>query len=36
MLFDPLQLGALTLTNRIILAPLTRARAGADPAARSR
>ncbi len=27
-LFDPLQLGALTLPNRIFLAPLTRARAG--------
>lgn len=28
-LFDPLKLGDLTLPNRIILAPLTRARAGA-------
>ena len=28
-LFDPLQLGDLTLPNRIIMAPLTRARAGA-------
>lgn len=27
-LFDPLQLGALTLPNRILMAPLTRARAG--------
>ncbi len=27
-LFDPLQLGSLTLPNRIFLAPLTRARAG--------
>lgn len=27
-LFDPLQLGSLTLSNRIFLAPLTRARAG--------
>ncbi|MBB5033313.1 alkene reductase [Prosthecobacter vanneervenii] len=27
-LFDPLQLGSLTLANRIFLAPLTRARAG--------
>ena len=26
-LFDPLTLGALTLPNRIILAPLTRSRA---------
>ncbi|MGC4060884.1 MAG: alkene reductase [Aquabacterium sp.] len=30
MLFDPLQVGALTLPNRIILAPLTRARAGTE------
>jgi 2,4-dienoyl-CoA reductase-like NADH-dependent reductase (Old Yellow Enzyme family) len=29
-LFDPLQVGALTLPNRIIMAPLTRKRAGAD------
>jgi N-ethylmaleimide reductase len=29
-LFTPLQLGALTLPNRIVLAPLTRNRAGAD------
>ena len=29
-LFDPLQLGALTLPNRIIMAPLTRKRAGVD------
>jgi 2,4-dienoyl-CoA reductase-like NADH-dependent reductase (Old Yellow Enzyme family) len=29
-LFDPLQLGALDLPNRIIMAPLTRARAGRD------
>ncbi|WP_374303441.1 alkene reductase [Paracoccus sp. (in: a-proteobacteria)] len=29
-LFDPLQIGALTLRNRIVMAPLTRARAGAD------
>ncbi len=29
-LFDPLQLGALTLPNRILLAPLTRARAGKE------
>ncbi len=28
-LFDPLQLGALTLPNRIVMAPLTRCRAGA-------
>ena len=27
-LFDPLQLGALTLPNRIVMAPLTRTRAG--------
>ncbi len=29
-LFDPLKLGDLTLPNRIIMAPLTRARAGAE------
>ncbi|WP_207099652.1 alkene reductase [Paracoccus shandongensis] len=29
-LFDPLPLGPLTLKNRIVMAPLTRARAGAD------
>jgi len=29
-LFDPLKLGDLTLPNRIIMAPLTRSRAGAD------
>jgi 2,4-dienoyl-CoA reductase-like NADH-dependent reductase (Old Yellow Enzyme family) len=29
-LFDPLQLGELTLPNRIIMAPLTRSRAGAQ------
>ncbi len=29
-LFQPLQLGSLTLKNRIIMAPLTRARAGAS------
>lgn len=29
-LFDPLQLGALELPNRIIMAPLTRKRAGVD------
>ena len=29
-LFDPLQLGALTLPNRIVMGPLTRARAGCD------
>ena len=29
-LFDPLQIGPLTLRNRIVMAPLTRARAGAD------
>ena len=29
-LFDPLQLGDLTLANRIIMAPLTRCRAGGD------
>ncbi|HQT47329.1 MAG TPA: alkene reductase [Acidocella sp.] len=29
-LFDPLQLGSLTLPNRIIMAPLTRARAGVE------
>ncbi len=28
-LFDPLQIGPLTLPNRIVMAPLTRARAGA-------
>ena len=27
-LFDPLQLGALTLPNRILMAPLARVRAG--------
>ena len=30
VLFQPLQLGALTLPNRIVMAPLTRSRAGAD------
>ncbi|WP_295049050.1 alkene reductase [uncultured Paracoccus sp.] len=29
-LFDPLQIGPLTLKNRIIMAPLTRARAGTE------
>ena len=29
-LFDPLQIGPLTLKNRIVMAPLTRARAGAE------
>ncbi len=29
-LFDPLKLGALTLPNRIIMAPLTRSRATPD------
>ncbi len=29
-LFDPLTIGALTLPNRIVMAPLTRARAGAQ------
>ena len=29
-LFDPLQLGALHLPNRVVMAPLTRARAGRD------
>jgi 2,4-dienoyl-CoA reductase-like NADH-dependent reductase (Old Yellow Enzyme family) len=29
-LFDPLQVGALTLPNRILMAPLTRSRAGAQ------
>jgi 2,4-dienoyl-CoA reductase-like NADH-dependent reductase (Old Yellow Enzyme family) len=29
-LFDPLKLGALTLKNRIIMAPLTRQRAGVE------
>ncbi|WCR08330.1 alkene reductase [Paracoccus fistulariae] len=29
-LFDPLQLGAVTLKNRIVMAPLTRSRSGAD------
>jgi N-ethylmaleimide reductase len=29
-LFDPLQVGPLTLPNRIVMAPLTRARAGAS------
>lgn len=28
--FDPLQLGAVTLKNRIVMAPLTRSRSGAD------
>ena len=30
MLFNPLQVGALTLPNRILLAPLTRTRAGME------
>ena len=30
MLFTPLQMGALSLSNRIIMAPLTRARAGLE------
>ena len=30
ILFQPLKLGALTLPNRIIMAPLTRSRATAD------
>src|SRR4051812_27688695 len=29
-LFDPLELGALALPNRIVMAPLTRARAGRE------
>ena len=29
-LFAPLQIGALTLPNRVVMAPLTRARASAD------
>src|ERR1700712_1830813 len=29
-LFDPLKLGALTLRNRIVMAPLTRQRAGVE------
>lgn len=29
-LFDPLQLGAISLSNRIVMAPLTRSRAGSD------
>ncbi|WP_347139604.1 alkene reductase [Paracoccus sp. SSK6] len=29
-LFDPLQIGPLTLKNRIVMAPLTRSRAGAE------
>ena len=29
-LFEPIQLGALTLPNRIIMAPLTRSRATED------
>ncbi|NBX65869.1 MAG: alkene reductase [Proteobacteria bacterium] len=29
-LFDPLKAGALTLSNRVVMAPLTRARAGAS------
>ena len=29
-LFDPVRLGALELRNRIVMAPLTRARATAD------
>lgn len=30
MLFSPLQVGALTLPNRCVLAPLTRTRAGME------
>ena len=29
-LFDPLQLGAITLPNRFVMAPLTRARSNRD------
>lgn len=29
-LFDPLQIGAITLKNRVIMAPLTRSRSGSD------
>ncbi len=29
-LFDPLKLGDLTLPNRIVMAPLTRSRSGAE------
>ena len=29
MLFDPVKVGALTLPNRIVMAPMTRSRAGA-------
>ena len=29
-LFDPLQLGAISLPNRFVMAPLTRARAGVE------
>ena len=29
-LFDPLQLGAIALPNRIVMAPLTRARSNPD------
>ncbi|MFO1467755.1 MAG: alkene reductase [Steroidobacteraceae bacterium] len=29
-LFDPVQLGELTLSNRVVMAPMTRSRAGAD------
>ena len=30
MLFEPLQLGDLRLANRVVMAPMTRNRAGAD------
>ena len=33
-LFSPVKLGALTLSNRIVMAPLTRSRAGAGGAPR--
>ena len=29
-IFSPLQLGALALRNRIVMAPMTRSRAGAE------
>ena len=29
-LFSPLQLGRLSLANRVVMAPMTRSRAGAD------
>ena len=35
-LFQPVQVGHVTLANRIVMAPLTRSRAGAGDAARTR